>query len=106
VWLDRSLATKLARLVRRTARRAYRREELWNGNREALRNVLLGPESLFVWAVRSHFRDRHDWPKEYAHRRAVRLRTEAEVAAWLAGDALGGAGAQNGMSSSECAGAS
>ena len=33
VWLDLPLTTKIRRLTRRTARRWFRNEELWNGNR-------------------------------------------------------------------------
>jgi hypothetical protein len=85
VWLDLPLATKLLRLVRRTTRRVLTREALWNGNRETWRLVLFDPESLFVWAVRSHFRHRRTFPRLLEGRPAVRLRTPAEVDAWLRG---------------------
>jgi adenylate kinase family enzyme len=84
VWLDLSLTTKLGRLVRRTTRRWLHDEELWNGNRETLRHVLWGRDALFVWMVRTHFRQRRVWPRKFAERRLVRLRTSNEVAAWLA----------------------
>ena len=86
VWLDLPLATKLWRLIRRTATRVFTREQLWNGNRETLALVLAlwDPESLFVWAVRSHFKHRRTFPRLLAGRRAVRLRTPAEVQVWLA----------------------
>src|SRR5262245_11349632 len=56
VWLDLPVYVWLPRLLWRTLRRWYRREELWNGNRESLGGVLWGKDSLFVWAFRSHFR--------------------------------------------------
>ena len=37
-------------------------EQLWNGNRESLTMALWGRDSLFVWAIRSHFRRRREWP--------------------------------------------
>jgi hypothetical protein len=84
VWLDLPLATKLLRLVDRTARRMVTREELWNGNRETLRGAFLGGDALFTWAVRVHFRHRRDWPGKLAGRPMVRLRSVREVEAWLA----------------------
>src|SRR5579859_5452646 len=42
VWLDLPLRVWLRRLTARTWRRYWRREELWNGNRETLRNALWG----------------------------------------------------------------
>jgi hypothetical protein len=84
VWLDLPLATKMIRLTRRTMRRWVRREELWNGNRESLKDIFRGPKSLFPWAFRMHFRHRREWPKQLAGRHVVRLRTAEEVRAWLA----------------------
>jgi hypothetical protein len=72
------------RLVRRTARRYFRLEELWNGNRETLRGAFWGRDSLFGYALRSHFRRRRTFPEELARYRVVRLRTPAEVEAFLA----------------------
>jgi hypothetical protein len=82
VWLDLPLSTKLARLARRTARRWLKNEQLWNGNRETLKGALWGGESLFVWAVRTHFRHRRRWPAELGGRPLVRLRTADEVDSW------------------------
>lgn len=83
VWLDLPLRTHLSRLAQRTASRWIRREVLWNGNRESFRSAFWGSDSLFVWAVRTHFRHRRKWPSELDSRRTVRLRSESEVAAWL-----------------------
>jgi adenylate kinase family enzyme len=38
VWLDVSRSEAMRRVIARTLRRAATREELWNGNRELLRN--------------------------------------------------------------------
>ena len=84
VWLDLPLRTKLGRLVLRSARRLFRNQELWNGNRESLRGVFWGREALFPWTARCHFRDRRDWPGLLAGRPLVRLRTAREVELWLA----------------------
>ena len=88
VWLDYPLALVLARLFRRTARRLFTREELWGGNRERLRDHL-GRESLFLWAVQQHGRNRRRYPEALAdpadtHLRLVRHRSPREAASWLA----------------------
>jgi hypothetical protein len=88
VWLDPPLTTMLGRLVRRTASRYVRRTELWNGNRETLRGVLWGRESLIWWAVTRHREYRRTLPAHlaapvYADTAVVRLRTPGEVDEWL-----------------------
>lgn len=83
VWLDLPLPTKLLRLVRRTARRWVRNEELWNGNRETLKDAFWGRDALFPWAVRTHFGHRRTWPRYFAGRALVRLRSAKEVEHWL-----------------------
>jgi 8-oxo-dGTP pyrophosphatase MutT (NUDIX family) len=86
VWLDLPLRTLLRRVWRRTSSRIRDDVELWNGNRENWRNAFLGWESLFVWTVRMFFRHRREWPRVFAgDPRLVRLRSEAEVRAWLDG---------------------
>ena len=83
VWLDLPLRVWLPRLVRRTVRRVVRREELWNGNRETLRNVLFSRDSLVLYALRAHFRNRRKYPAALAPYSVVRLRSPREVATWL-----------------------
>jgi hypothetical protein len=79
VWLDLPIRVWLPRLTRRTVRRIRRRELLWNDNRETLHGALWGGESLFGWAIRSHFRCRREWPQALSAYPVVRLRTPAEV---------------------------
>lgn len=91
VWLDLPFRVTLARLVRRTVGRRLRREELWNGNREAaLRTVLTDREHVIRWAVDT----RHLTAERVAALAAthpdlpvVRLRSQAEVDRWT--DRLG-----------------
>jgi adenylate kinase family enzyme len=84
VWLDLPVRVWLPRLVRRTTGRLLRREELWNGNRETLRNILLSRDSLLWYALRNHARHRRDYPGRLAPYEVVRLRSPEEVASWLA----------------------
>jgi hypothetical protein len=85
VWLDLPIRIWFPRLLRRTLRRIGRRERLWNGNRESLRNAFWGRESLFGYAVRMHFDRRRRYPAELAGYEVIRLRTPAEVDRFLAG---------------------
>jgi adenylate kinase family enzyme len=82
VWLDLPLGTKLHRLARRTAQRWMRNEELWNGNRETLKDAFWGTKALFPWAVRSHFRQRHELPEQLSGRPFVRLNSARAADAW------------------------
>jgi adenylate kinase family enzyme len=84
VWLDLPLGTKLRRLARRTTRRWLRNEELWNGNRETLKDAFWGRKALFPWLLRSHFRQRREWPGQLAGHPVLRLRTAREADRWLA----------------------
>jgi adenylate kinase family enzyme len=85
VWLDLPFALKARRLLRRTAHRIRHDVELWSGNKENWRNVLVGRDALFWWMVKGHFRHRRDWPRRFAgDSRFVRLRSVEEARARLA----------------------
>src|SRR5947207_570125 len=64
-WLDVALPVILIRLWQRTSYRIRHKVELWNGNRESWSTAVWGWESLFVWAVRSYFRHRREWPRRF-----------------------------------------
>ena len=88
VWLDYPLWLIMWRLFRRTVRRAWTREELWNGNREKLRTHFLSRDSLFLWALQSHSRTRREYPvlltqPEHAHLWVFRHRSPRETEHWL-----------------------
>jgi adenylate kinase family enzyme len=83
VWLDLPLRVWVPRLTRRTVRRLRGRERLWNDNRETVRGAVWGRDSLFGYAVRSHFARRTRYPRELAPFRVVRLRSRREVARFL-----------------------
>lgn len=87
VWLDLPIRTWLPRLAWRTASRMVRREVLWNGNRERVRNLFERP-NIFGWAWRRHFEHRRTleaWVREQSTATLVRLRTPADVERFLAG---------------------
>jgi adenylate kinase family enzyme len=83
VWLDLPIRVWLPRLARRTWRRIRGRERLWNGNTESIGSAVWGRKSLVVWAFRTHFRRRREWPQSLSHLRVVRLTTTREVERFL-----------------------
>jgi len=85
VWIDLPLHVWLPRLLRRTVRRLRRQEELWNGNRESIRTAFLEWNGLFPYALRSHVTRRRRYGEELSGFRYVRLRSQAEVDAFVAG---------------------
>jgi adenylate kinase family enzyme len=60
VWLDLPRAVVMRQLVWRTIRRVTFRRELWNGNRETLRDMISrDPDrSILRWSWRNHIRVR------------------------------------------------
>jgi adenylate kinase family enzyme len=82
VWLDLPMYVWLPRLLRRTVRRLVTREELWNGNRESLRNFF-ARDSLLIFTLRWYRPRRRRYPERLAPFRFVRLRTKAEVERFL-----------------------
>jgi adenylate kinase family enzyme len=83
VWLDLPLYVWLPRLVRRTARRVIRKEELWGGNRERWRDVLHPTNSVVIYALRNYRRTRHTLETELARFDLARLRSTAKVDRFL-----------------------
>ncbi len=89
VWLDYPLPIVLARLFRRTVRRVVTQEELWGGNRESFRAQFASRDSLFLWALKTHYRRRREYPAElarpeYAHLRLVHFNRPRQADQWLA----------------------
>lgn len=85
VWLDLPASVWMPRLAARTMRRWLLRETLWNGNRESLRTVFWGRDSLVGFALRSYRQRRRAWPSRFAGYRYLRLRSPAEVERFLEG---------------------
>jgi adenylate kinase family enzyme len=86
VWIDLPRPVVMRRVVARTVRRAARRQELWNGNREPWSNFLtLDPERsiiMWAWTQQGPYRRRYEAAMAdpaWAHLRFVRLRSPAEI---------------------------
>ncbi len=88
VWLDYAFFVIMARLIKRTFKRAARRELLWGKNHEHLRTHFFTRESLFLWFLQTYGKHRKQFPElyrlpEYAHLRIVRLRSPRAADEWL-----------------------
>lgn len=86
VWLDYPFMVSFWMLLKRSIRRAAKREELWNGNRETFRN-LLDQDSLLWYVIRNRRRIALKNATDlaaYPHLELIRLESPGEVDAWLA----------------------
>jgi hypothetical protein len=84
VWLDLPFRTIARRIWVRTLRRIRTKEELWGGNRETWRDAFFSRDSLFVWVVTTHRARRRRYLERLGRYEFVRLRSQAEIEAWLA----------------------
>lgn len=87
IWLDVPRARVMFQVVSRSVRRVVTRQELWNGNREELRNLVAwDPEkSIIRWAWTNHHRyqtkfDDGRTDPRWAHITFVRVRTRRDAA--------------------------
>ena len=72
--------------MRRTLRRGYTREELWNGNRESLGMNLFSRQGILAWFFRTHWKRRRETPLKlaaYPHLQVLRFRHPGEAERWL-----------------------
>lgn len=90
VWLDYSLWVIFWRLFRRTWKRVFLKEELWNGNRENLWTQLKiwSDESLFHWLFKTYWRRKREYPQylampEHSHLRVFHFENPGEAQEWL-----------------------
>ncbi|HEX5297168.1 MAG TPA: shikimate kinase [Streptosporangiaceae bacterium] len=90
VWLDLPKRIVMRRIIWRSFRRAARRTELWNGNREHWRNLfsLDKEESIITWAWQTHAANRGKYAAAMADEangelHFVRLKNPAEIRRFL-----------------------
>ena len=85
VLLDLPQRVALRRVLWRTASRVVTGKELWNGNRETLRNAL-SRDSIIWWVIRQHSTYEKKWMPRLAALTdvsVVRLRSPREVRSWV-----------------------
>jgi glycerol kinase len=96
VWLDIRRRTAMRQVIWRTIRRGVTRQELWNGNRELLRDVLAWDPARSIirstWISHAKYASRYEAAMadpRLAHLCFIRLRSHHEASAWLASTAPG-----------------
>lgn len=87
IWLDPPWIVTFLRLVRRTITRGLRGTELWNGNRESLRQAFFSRESILLWSLRTRPRRRQLFEAwlarpEFAHLTVKRFGSASSAIAW------------------------
>ena len=94
VWLDYPIYLVMWRLFWRTIVRGVTRKELWHGNREKLWWHFVTRDSLFLWALKTHWGRRRQIPShlsrpEHGHLELVHLRSPRAAREWLRGLSAG-----------------
>ncbi len=89
IWLDLPLSLVMWRLLRRTIRHIATKEELWGtSNRESLRGAFFSRDSILLWALKTHHRNRERFALECGflarEKKVVRLKSAREVERFLA----------------------
>jgi adenylate kinase family enzyme len=88
IWLRLPWRVSYSRMLWRTLRRAWTKEELWNGNRESWRLSFASKDSLLLWGIHHHratLRKTRQALYETDHNaRVIELRSAREVRLLLA----------------------
>ena len=84
VWLDLPLYLVFSRVLVRAMTRSLTGKELWAGNKETLRKTFLSRDSIILWSLTTHAKNRKRYAAlsendGYRHIRFVRLRSTKEV---------------------------
>ncbi len=84
IWLDLPFPLVFWRLLRRTIWRAITKEDLWGtGNRESLVRSFFSRQSILLWAIRTHRRNRERFTLECGFlakdKKVVRLQSARDV---------------------------
>jgi adenylate kinase family enzyme len=90
IWLDLSKAMTMWRVTARSVRRGLVREELWNGNRESLTNLVHpNPEInivMWTWSRYAGTRERYELAstaEDWAQLHWIRLASQREIDAFV-----------------------
>jgi adenylate kinase family enzyme len=88
IWLDMPLLLILWRFVNRSFKRSFTNEELWNGNRESLKNSIFQKNSLLAWILKTHNRRRNQYLSfinrpPYPNLKFIKLKSVSEIRHFL-----------------------
>jgi adenylate kinase family enzyme len=65
VWLRPPWIVSFSRLLKRTVTRAWRKEELWNTNRESFRLSFTSRNSILLWSITHHRAHARNFRRDY-----------------------------------------
>jgi hypothetical protein len=87
IWLDLPLRQVLWRSTARAFLHWRTGEPICNGNRQTLAQIVNGRNSLLGYTLRTFHARRREWPQllglpQHAAAAQIRLRSQAEIAAW------------------------
>ena len=87
IWLDYSINLVLWRLLKRTMKRCLLRQKLWNGNQENIFQQFFTRDSLFLWALKTHWSMKIEIQKtlkqpEYSHIQVTRIHNSQSAKRW------------------------
>lgn len=90
IWLDYPLPIVFWQLLKRTIRRAVKREVLWGTNVENFWKhlELWSDDSLFKWLFKTYWRRKREYPLlfaqlEYAHLKVFHFKSPKEMETWF-----------------------
>jgi len=86
IWLDYPFRIVLRRMLWRTFRRLFTREELWNGNRETWR-MTFSRESIVLYLFQTYWKRRRNFPRYLSiyDSQVLRFRHPREARRWIKG---------------------
>ncbi len=73
IWLNYSALLTFTRLVRRTVKRVFTREKLFNGCTESFKDQFLSTDSLFIWFFRSYWKNKRNFSRALQDPRNIHL---------------------------------
>ncbi|MGV0028758.1 NB-ARC domain-containing protein [Phormidesmis priestleyi] len=88
VWLDYSFRVVMKQILQRTIRRVALQEECCNGNRETFQIAFLSRDSVILWAMQTHQKNREKYSvlleqPEYRHLKKIKLSSPEMAQNWL-----------------------
>lgn len=90
IWLDYSLATVMWRVIKRSLLRVIKKEKLWAGNTETLKNNFFSKDSIILWAWQTYALRKKQYSEmiadpSYRHLQVLRFKTPAALESYLDG---------------------
>ena len=85
IWLDYPYSHVIWQIIQRSILRILKKTDLWGtGNRETVRNSFFSKNSVILWAIQTHHKNRQSYlarmqAMEYSHVCFIRLHSRKEA---------------------------